>query len=228
MGKKRRQNREGSTAVDSALEAKAEAMIAKVWSHYRRGEEANAAQQKESKFPKEFAAEQRVNLSTLRWEKRFATRYTKRQVEALCRLRRPNGLPLHWGHVMYLLGVDDKVQRRELERQAAGHGWAAPELNDAIPDEFRHKTQPGHGRPLRKPRSPAAGLRQLRSEADVLGRRARHVLRVVTPVAEHGLDRELRKQVQATADQLDELVKSARDAAGQLWAMLGNGRRRRR
>lgn len=128
---------------------------------------------------------------------------------------------------MYLLGVDDRGERRKLEQQAAENGWTAPELNDAIPDKFRHKTQPGHGRPLRKPRSPAAALRQLRSEADVLVRRAELVVREMTPVSEHGLDKELRKQVRATADQLDELVKSARGAAKELRAMLGNGRRRR-
>lgn len=227
MGKKRKQNRQGSATVDSARQAKAEAMIAKIWDHYRRGTEANEAQREGRQFPKDFATEHGVSVNTLRWEKRFATRYTKRQVESLCRLRRPNGLPLHWGHVMYLLGVDDKAQRKELERQAAEHGWTAPELNDAIPAEFRHRTEPGHGRPLKKPRSPSAGLRQLRSEADVLVRRAQHVLREVTPVAEHGLDKALKQEVQSTADQLDELVKTGRRVARQLRAMVGNGRRRR-
>jgi hypothetical protein len=224
--KKRRQTGEGSATGDPAKQAKAEAMIAKIWFHYRRGARANSAQQEGSKYPKEFAAEHRVSLNALRWEKRFASRYTQRQVEAFCRLRRPNGLPLHWGHIMHLLSVDDLAQGRELERQAAEHGWTAPELNDAIPDEFRHKTQRGHGRPLRKPRSPAAGLRQLRSEADVLVRRAQLMLRVMRSAAERGLDKELRQQVQASVEQLDETAKSARDAARQLRSMLGKGRRR--
>ena len=119
MGKKRRQTGKGTATVDSALEAKGQAMITKIWSHYRRGAEANEAQQAGRQFPKDFAAEHGISVNTLRWEKRFAARYTKRQVEALCGLRRPNGLPLHWGHVMYLLGVDDLTQRKELERQAA-------------------------------------------------------------------------------------------------------------
>ncbi len=228
MGKKRRQTAEGSATVDPALQAKGEAMIARIWFHYRRGAESNAAQQEGNALPKEFAAERGVSLSGLRWEKRFASRYTRRQVESLCRLRRPNGLPLHWGHVMYLLGIADLAQRRELERRAAEHGWTAPELRDAIPDEFRHKTWPGHGRPLRKPRSPSAGLRQLRSEADVLVRRAQLMLREMTSASQQGLNAGLRHQVQVTADQLDQTAKSARDAARQLRRMLGKGRRRRR
>ncbi len=228
MGKKRRQTGEGSPTGDPAKEAKAEAMIGRIWFHYKRGQEANVAQRERRTFPKEFAAEHRVSLNALRWEKRFASRYTERQVKSLCRLRRPNGLPLHWGHVMYLLSVDDKAQRRELELRAAEHGWTAPELNDAIPDEFRHMTQPGHGRPLRTPRSPASGLRQLRSEADLLVRRAQLMTRVMTSASQQGLSKELGQHVQATAEQLDETAKSARDAARQLRRMLGNGRRRRR
>jgi hypothetical protein len=225
MGKRKQTGR--GSPVDSAVQAKAEAMIAKIRAHYRRGEEANAAQREGTQFPKEFAAEKGVTLSTLRWEKRFATRYTEPQVKALCRLRRPNGLSLHFGHVMYLLGVEDRAQRRDLERQAAEHGWTAPELNSEIPDEFRHKTEPGHGRPLKKPRSPAAGLRQLRSEADVLVRRCKLITREMTSAAESGLDRALKQEGRATADQLEETAKSARDAARRLRAMLTKKGKRR-
>ena len=45
MGKKRRPTSKGSATVDSALEAKGQAMIAQIWGHYRRGEAANTAQQ---------------------------------------------------------------------------------------------------------------------------------------------------------------------------------------
>ena len=54
------------------------------------------------------------------------------------------------------------------------------------------------------------------------------VLRDVKPAVEQGADKELRGQVKGTADQLDELIKSARGAARELRAMAGKGKRRRR
>ena len=55
-----------------------------------------------------------------------------RNLEELIKLRRPDGMPLHWGHVVYLITLDRKKDRKRLQKQAAREGWSAPELHAAI------------------------------------------------------------------------------------------------
>jgi hypothetical protein len=64
--------------------------------------------------------------------RQFASSYTEAQLEELCSLRRPDGLPLGRRHAVALLSVKDKRQRRSLQRRAAEEGWGTRRLGEEI------------------------------------------------------------------------------------------------
>jgi transcriptional regulator with XRE-family HTH domain len=64
--------------------------------------------------------------------RQFASKYTEEQLDVLCALRRPDGMPLGRKHVVYLLSVKDKRQRARLQRRAAEEGWATRRLGEEI------------------------------------------------------------------------------------------------
>ena len=150
--------------------------------------------------------------------KRFALAYTTRDLEALCNARRPNGLPLQWGHVNYLLTIHDKQQRKAMQRQAIKNGWTAPQLARVIQKSHRRKT--GHGRPVVQPATPEAGLEQLTAEAVMWIRRCEAVMAAVQPGPEKRLKRELRQRAKEAVEVLEEMQQAVRRAKRKLGAML--------
>jgi hypothetical protein len=75
------------------------------------------------------------------------------------------GMPLHWGHVIYLITLNRKPDRRRLQKQVAREGWSAPDLYVAIRREF-HKESDRGGRPVKVPHSAEAKLRLLYHETN--------------------------------------------------------------
>src|SRR3954447_15872078 len=63
----------------------------------------------------------------------FVTRYTAEQLDELCKLRTPEGMPLSWRHVRQLLMLPPGKARDRLQREAAERGWGLEELIAAIP-----------------------------------------------------------------------------------------------
>ena len=86
----------------------------------------------------------------MRKARAFARGYTARELDELCRLRKPDGIPFHFGYIPYFLTVHPKKERQKIQRQAAERGWTAPELNAHI-QQTRGGPQCGGGRPLKKP-----------------------------------------------------------------------------
>ena len=64
--------------------------------------------------------------------RQFAATYTEKQLDELCSLRRPDGMPLGRRHVVALLSVKDKRQRKRLQRRAAEEGWGTRRLGEEI------------------------------------------------------------------------------------------------
>ena len=92
----------------------------------------------------------------------FAARYTAGQLDELCQLRTPVGMPLPWRHVRQLLMLPPGEARNALQRKAAQRGWSLEELIAAIPKKVRREqTRREGGRAFRGPRSLADGLRQV-------------------------------------------------------------------
>jgi hypothetical protein len=97
----------------------------------------------------------------------FATRYTARQLDELCRLRTPQGVPLPWRHVRQLLMLPPGEDRDSFQRKAAEGGWSLEELTAKIPRKVRRQqTQREGGRAFRGPRGLADGLRQIVRHGD--------------------------------------------------------------
>ncbi len=134
------------------------------------GREANAdARAGDGRMPSQLTIERFARLYgmtevTLRKARSFAREYTETDLERLCKLRRPNGQPLNWGLIPYLLTVKGKRLRRRLEKQAAEHGWDAIQLFAEI---RRHRPKPmrSGGRPLKRHASDAEAFAHLVAEA---------------------------------------------------------------
>jgi len=85
-------------------------MIANLRRLYELGRQARSDQ---NSLPiEQFAAAQGLSPHTLRKARAFAREYSPEDLDKLCSLRRPNGLPLHFGYVPYLLSIRDKKARQ--------------------------------------------------------------------------------------------------------------------
>ncbi len=119
----RKSRKSPKTGFPTATEAKAVQMVKRLEDRYRLGKQADQTQLSLT----EFAAGNGLSTHTVRRLRRLAREYTPSEYAELCALRRPGGLPLHVGHLPYLLVVSDKREREKLQRRAAREGWSAPE-----------------------------------------------------------------------------------------------------
>ena len=121
---------------------------------------------------------------TMRQACRFAKLYaSEKDLKELCALRRPNGLPLQWGHVPLLLTVKDQSERREFQQRAADEGWTAPQLYAEIRRSRGVSTNSHAGRPVNKPTSPESCLRRIIADAKPWIRQCQEMEAVLKPRA---------------------------------------------
>ena len=198
------------------VESKATRMADRLRQHHRLGQESNAS----DLSAKDFADAHGVGEHLMRKFRRFAHEYTPRDLEALCNALRPNGLPLQWGHVNYLLGIDDKPRREAMQRRAVENGWTAPQLARAI--NKTRRTKSGHGRPMMPPATPEAGLEQLMAEAEMWIRRCEVVMVAVQRGSEKRLGQELRRRAKGAVEVLEEVQRAAQSTKKKLRAMLSS------
>ena len=106
-------------------------------------------------------------FDNIRKARLFARVYTEEQLDELCALRTPRGMPLPWRHVQQLLMVPPGEGRDALQRKAAERGWGLEELAAAIPGKVRRgQTRREGGRPFLRPRTVADGLRRIARHGD--------------------------------------------------------------
>ena len=106
-------------------------------------------------------------FDNLRKARVFARIYTEGQLDELCSLRTPRGMPLPWRYVQQLLMVPSGEVRDALQRKAAERGWGLEELAAAIPGKARRRqTRSDGGRPFLRPRTVADGLRRIVRHGD--------------------------------------------------------------
>ncbi len=111
-------------------------------------------------------------LDNLRKARVFARVYTEGQLDELCALRTPRGMPLPWRHVQQLLKLPPGEKRDALQRKAAERGWSLEELSAAITKKARSRqTRSDGGRPFLRPRTVADGLRRIVRHGDEWMRR---------------------------------------------------------
>lgn len=91
-----------------------------------------------------------------------STAHTVAEFKELCKLRRPDGKPIGWGHVTKLLTIPvaDKGLRKKLQARAAKEGWTARRLNDEIQGNYESESS-GIGRRWSLPTSKQQALRQI-------------------------------------------------------------------
>lgn len=106
------------------------------------------------------AIEAGTNPATLRRARQFARVYTEKQLDALLKLRTPEGLPLGWSHVQELIAVEDRASRAGLQRRAAGEGWTVRKLKAEVQKIHGGKRSKG-GRKFATPGTPEDALRRL-------------------------------------------------------------------
>src|SRR5262249_22139743 len=96
----------------------------------------------------------RYSPDILRKSRTFAASYTPEQLDELCRLRRPDGMPLPWGLVRQLLILPAGDERGRLQRQAAEPGWSLEQLVAEIRKKRKggQAAQPG-GRAFKRPKT---------------------------------------------------------------------------
>src|SRR5436305_1431218 len=105
---------------------------------------------------RELGEETGYGADNIRTTRAFAARYTGRQLDELCRLRTPGGMPLPWRHVRMLLMLPPGPGRDALQRRAAEKGWTLEELAAAIPQAVRRgQSRRAGGRPVRPARAVA-------------------------------------------------------------------------
>ena len=176
----------------AAIRGKAQRMEKSLRRLYAIGQAANLAQKSHKRSTGTFAKARGLSEDTVRKLKKFATVYRDPSVKPagkeepkdrrkrlkgwevtdlddLCRLRRPSGLPLHIGHVPSLLSIRNAGQRLEAARLAAKNGWSQAQLENYV----RAKAQrpPGHGRRLKSPPIGKSGLQFIVRDAERLVRR---------------------------------------------------------
>lgn len=136
-------------SFSAAIEAKAVQIIENLKQHYESGKADNRARKRYAPID----AESPTNSNTLRKNRLFARTYSAGEFKELCDLRREkSGLPLHWGHVVFLLKLaDDHKLRSELQNEAALNDWSAAELLAHIKRHCPDLRQETHGRRLKMP-----------------------------------------------------------------------------
>src|SRR3954452_581896 len=65
----------------------------------------------------ELSLQEDIDIDTARKARLFAKRYSKEELEELCQLRGRGGMPLGWSHIRYLMSVQDKTVRADLQRR---------------------------------------------------------------------------------------------------------------
>jgi hypothetical protein len=223
MSKKRPRSKKTSASVDPIMEARAEKSVANLREHYERGQKANRDAEKYS--PRELAQRFKINSHTLRKERRFARRYSETELEELLSLRRPDGMPVHWGHVIYLITINRKSDRKRLQNQVAKEGWQAPELYAAIQKQYQDGSGRG-GRPVKIPQSAQGKLRLMVEETERWLRRYEAVCGANGQNLLDGLDGadkdSLKKRRQALSKDLERMSQ----VAGELAQGLRRSRRK--
>jgi hypothetical protein len=200
----------------AAIAGKAKRMIDRLKGHYDLGKQLRSRANALS--TEQFAKKAKVNIRTMRNFGAFAKHYTPAEFRQLRKLRRRGSdLPLHWGYIPHLLAVETKggkAAREKFQKLAATKGWTVPELQLAIQQEYPR--QPGHGRTMKRPSSPLAGLEQLAFGAEGFVRRCRHIVDHLEQISPERRGKATRSRAREVAAMLDQAAKTARSAAGRL------------
>lgn len=81
--------------------------------------------------------------------RQFAEMYSQEELEELCSLRKPDGLPLGIGHVYQLIQVEGRGERKRLQKDAAKNCWSSRKLKAERMQKRGYKVPTNVGRKQR-------------------------------------------------------------------------------
>jgi hypothetical protein len=182
-------------AVRPSRTIKAQRMVEKLREQHSLGRAALQAQRKGASTA-DFAVGYGYSEHTMRKLKAFASNYEPADLETLCRGRRPNHLPLHWGYIPVFLAIKSKhghVKWKQFQQEAIDKGWTVPELRRQVRDRLGVE---GHGRAANLPKRPVDGLRSIVETLTLLERTCCTVIeqaRIKRDMATHAKCRRLQR-----------------------------------
>ncbi len=153
----------------SAVEARRIEEDVRAW--YRRGQQALGLSGERAKDVGQamtrLSEEIGTNPMTLRSARQFAEVYEiEEEVEALLKLRTPEGLPLGWSHVQELISIKSKAERVRTQKVAAKEGWTVRKLKTEVQRLHGGKRSRG-GRKFAPPGTPEEALRRLADQGRI-------------------------------------------------------------
>lgn len=157
----------------------------------------------------EFATKHRLSIFFVYKIRVFAQAYEADDLDRLCKLRRADGLALHFGHVNVLTSVP-KRQRDSFERKIARNNWTAPRAHAEIKARYGMK-RTGGGRPVALPQDPVEALRQAIEGAGAWQRKYQNLADSLR--SDRRLPQALRRDAIVS---LDQLIQVARKLRGKL------------
>lgn len=219
-----RRARPASPAADPAVQAKGRRLIDRVRRYYELGRQAEALGGEVA--TEDLAAAAGVSVSTMRTIRRFAKQYTEDELTAFLALRRPNGLPLHAGHLGHLVTVPNRRERRKFEQEAAEQGWTADDLRVAIQQRLG-KLSGHHTGHVKEPPTAEAGLLKLVHQGEWLQARCRAAIAKVRKEDSTAKLAKLAKRLNSAAEQLERVEAALREARQELEQLAGSEPKRR-
>lgn len=190
----------------ASVEVKASRMEARLREMHALGRTAEHAEEN-GKSTSKFAVGQPYSEHTLRKLKAFARHFSQVDLDELCRARRPNGLPLHWGYIPYLLAIESKhgrTSRQKLQTLALEEGWTVPQLNREVRKRFGVQ---GHGRPIQVSDDLKAELDGISDDLGLLQRRCEKLEAIAQAKRSKSISTRCRRLLRA--------LEAAQKAAGQ-------------
>ena len=161
---------------------------------------------------------------------RLVKTYSEEEYRRLSQLE-----PLSPTHLLMLTGVDDPKSRRELIDRVVAERMTTRALWQAIKNVFGVRRLPGAGRPLKRPKSVKEALTHMRSQGEKLCRLNNEAWfgeqfdlgEEITNLPAAALTDDVRTQITDTAEQCEQLAKTAAASAKALRAVLPELDRRR-
>lgn len=215
--------------------AKAKRIEEDVRAWYRRGQQAlglsGEGAKDVGKAMTRLSEEVATNPMTLRRARQFAEVYgTDEEVDALLKLRTPEGLPLRWSHVQELISVEDRAGRARLQRLAATEGWTVRQLRAEVQRLHGGKRSRG-GRKFAPPGTPEEALRRLADQGHLWINLSKQTIlldnfNIIDGLAEVGpgsRDERLTRlrELLAVLDEVEEVARMTKAQVGKLERRLG-------
>lgn len=210
----------GSSRSSESTAAKARKMVRLIKSRYRLGR--NAIEQGRS--TKSIATSMGRCNGLASKVKKFARTFTPEEVEAVCAMRRRNGLPLSFAHLLPLLSVQDSGTRRAIALEAVERNLSGQDLQRRVKDFTANSSNPD-GRRLRQPSDLLNGLERACSESRLTRRRLDQMRTMLGNLTDEQRSQSVPRDV---AEEAKRACTELSDECGRLSAVfdrcLGNGR----